>query len=61
MKIKLVMESGEIVKNENMNSPPRKSTTTKIEKINRFTVETTEIEYIIEKPIVQQLNHVFGL
>jgi hypothetical protein len=47
-------------KNESK-SPPRKSTTTKIEKINRFIVKTTEIEYIIEQPVNQQLNHVFGL
>jgi hypothetical protein len=48
-------------KNSESNSPPRKSTKTKIEQVSRFIVKTTEIEYIIEQPITQQLNHVFGL
>ena len=44
---------------QKQNSPPRKSTSPKIQKIARFTVKTTKIDY--DTNINQQLNHVFGL
>ena len=50
-----------IIKNTTTKSPPRKSTSTKIEQINRFLVQTTEIEYETGYNVNQQLNHVFGL
>ena len=47
--------------NSESNSPPRKSTKTKIEQVSRFIVKTTEIEYETDTNVNQQLNHVFGL
>ena len=55
------MDNKDTVKNTDSNSPPRKSTTTKIEQISRFVVKTTEIEYETGSNVNQQLNHVFGL
>ena len=49
------------IKNTDSKSPPRKSTTTKIEQVSRFIVKTTEIEYETDTNVNQQLNHVFGL
>jgi len=59
------MDNKESVKittqNLELKSPPRKSTTTKIEQVSRFIVKTTEIEYETDTNVNQQLNHVFGL
>lgn len=49
------------IQNSESNSPPRKSTKTKLEQVSRFIVKTTEIEYETGSNVNQQLNHVFGL
>ena len=57
------MDNKETIKTTTTNtkSPPRKSTTTRIEQVSRFVVKTTEIEYETGTNVNQQLNHVFGL